>query len=552
DTASEINAAREHGCGYEAQLESWYRFLVDPEPVTTLDHTDDTATAIRGDTNIIVLAQRQAFLRPDSVLAIVMLTDENDCSILDEDGTQGWLVSYKGGTEPNAQLWHMPRATSACDTNPSSPDCRPCDADDRNDPHCQEGLTLPLNEDSMNMRCFHQAQRFGIDLLYPVQRYIQALTATQITPRFGGPTVPNPLFAPGPDGTPGRTGHQIVFAGIVGVPWQDVATPESLSGPDLEFMTADELVQQGRWDIMLGDPVNGVPPTDPLMIESIDERPAGAAHPLVNAPVAASGAAMNVNPINGHEQTALGIRDDLQFACIYKLPEPVPCTDANQDVCDCNSDEFSRNSPLCKDTTSLMNGTQVYGKAYPSVRELQVLKAAGRNGVVASACPKQPALAPYDDPSAGYSPAMSALTNAITERFSAPCLPRSLPISQCAVIEARPADGDDCETAGRVTPDGYGADVVERVRSQLGALGYDPQSYDLCQIPPLEGDALDACLSEPSEHAASAGFCYLDPEQGLGDPNLLANCAPSMKHAIRLVGEPRHNAMTFVACADGR
>ncbi|HWP07659.1 MAG TPA: hypothetical protein VNN72_18035, partial [Polyangiaceae bacterium] len=150
DTASEINAAREHGCGYEAQLESWYRFLVDPEPVTTLDHTDDTATAIRGDTNIIVLAQRQAFLRPDSVLAIVMLTDENDCSVVDEDGAQGWLVSYKGGTEPNAQLWHMPRATSICESNPSDPHCRPCDPnEDYNDPSFQKGVTLGLNEDSM-------------------------------------------------------------------------------------------------------------------------------------------------------------------------------------------------------------------------------------------------------------------------------------------------------------------------------------------------------------------------------------------------------------------
>ena len=27
-----IAAVGEHGCGYEASLESWYRFLVDPEP----------------------------------------------------------------------------------------------------------------------------------------------------------------------------------------------------------------------------------------------------------------------------------------------------------------------------------------------------------------------------------------------------------------------------------------------------------------------------------------------------------------------------------------
>jgi hypothetical protein len=564
DTASQINAADERGCGYEAQLESWYRFLVDPEPVTTVDRTEDTAETIRGDTNIIVLAERQTFLRPDSVLAIVMLTDENDCSILDENGSQGWLTSYKGGTEPNAQLWHMPRATSICETDPSSPCCQWCsdggnpkrpascpNPDD--DPACQAGVILPLYEDSMNMRCFHQAQRFGIDLLYPYQRYVEALTATQIRPRFGGPLVPNPLFAPGPDGTPGRSGNQIVFAGIVGVPWQDVATPESLSGPGLTFMSADELAQQGRWDVILGDPANGIPPTDPLMIESIDERPAGAAHPLLDAPVASSGETTNVNPINGHEQTALAIRDALQFACIYPLASPVPCTDANQESCECNADEHQRNSPLCAGGSAAKDGIQAYGKAYPSVRELQVLKGIGQNGVVASACPKQPAVAPYDDPNAGYFPAMTALAGAIAERFAVPCLPRSLPIDQCAVIEARPADGDDCDTAGRVTPEGYGADVAERVQSQLDSLGYDAQSYDLCQIPPLEGATLDACLTTPDGPTRTrVGFCYLDPAQGLGDPALLAGCAPSMKHAIRLVGEPRHNAMTFVACDDGR
>jgi len=561
DTAAQINAAKEHGCGYEAQLESWYRFLVDPEPVTTMSNTGDNgALSMRGDTNVVLLAQRQAFLRSDSVLAIVMLTDENDCSVSDENDSQGWLVSYKGGTGANATLWHMPRATSACDTDPSSPCCHPCNngvvpgcpLDDRDDEACQAGgVTLGLNEDSMNMRCFNQKRRFGVDFLYPVQRYIDALTKTQIRPR-GDVNIPNPLFAPGPDGTPGRAGNQIVFAGIVGVPWQDVATPDSLSGSGLTFMSADELAQQGRWDIMLGDPARGVAPTDPLMIESIDERPVGAPHPLVDAAVAGSDETTNVNPINGHEQAVLGIRDNLQFACIYPLASPVTCTDANQDTCDCNADEAPRNSPLCTGTTPTADGTQTYGKAYPAVRELQVLKGAGSNGVVASACPKQPAVAPYDDPNAGYTPALNALADSLLQRFAVPCLARSLPISQCAVIEARPADGGSCESAGRVTPDGYGADVAQRAQSQLAALGYDAQSYAVCQVPELEGDALDACLTSPSERWTEPGFCYLDAEQGLGDPALLASCPASMKHRIRLVGAEVENALTFVACADGR
>src|SRR5262245_4250639 len=75
--ASHVTATGERGCGYEASLEAWYRFLVDPEPVSQI--TNDSQFSVRGPINAVVLEQRAAFLRPDSILAIVMLTDENDC-----------------------------------------------------------------------------------------------------------------------------------------------------------------------------------------------------------------------------------------------------------------------------------------------------------------------------------------------------------------------------------------------------------------------------------------------------------------------------------------
>ena len=37
---NQVVAASEHGCGYEASLEAWYRFLVDPEPVNTMDNDE--------------------------------------------------------------------------------------------------------------------------------------------------------------------------------------------------------------------------------------------------------------------------------------------------------------------------------------------------------------------------------------------------------------------------------------------------------------------------------------------------------------------------------
>ena len=558
DLQAGIVGAGAQGCGYEAQLESWYRFLVDPSPVAGMDHTN---VNVRGAVNEVVLQQRAAFLRADSVLAIVMLTDENDCSVNDEDGTQGWLVSYKGGLNAGA-LWHMPRSTSACSTDPSSACCQPCGAptvagcpSNDEDESCSQGLSLPQTEDSMNMRCYRQMQRFGVDLLYPVERYSSAITQATIQPRAGGAEIPNPLFAPGPAGTPGRAAGQVVLAGIVGVPWQDIATQDSWSsGAGLTFLSAEDLANEGRWDVILGNPAAGVDPTDALMIESIDPRPTGSAHPLLGeVSVAGPEETENSNPINGHEHAVLPIRDDLQFACIYPLPEPVPCSDANAITCECTSSDAARKNPLCEGVTSTEDGTQVYGKAYPSVRELQVLKNVGSSAVVTSACPRYPATDEPLDPSAGYAPALNALADRLVRSFADSCLPRPLAISQCAVIEARPSDGSDCDLPGRTVPGGYAEDLAQRVEYQMRTQGYSRADFTLCQIPALEGDALDDCENSAGG-GDGAGYCYLDEDQGLGDPALLASCPASMKHRIRFVGDdlPAAGALTYVSCFDGR
>ena len=43
------------------------------------------------------------------------------------------------------------------------------------------GVTLAGDDDNLNLRCFNQKQRFGIDLLYPTERYVSG---------FGDGTVP--------------------------------------------------------------------------------------------------------------------------------------------------------------------------------------------------------------------------------------------------------------------------------------------------------------------------------------------------------------------------
>ncbi|MEY2934886.1 MAG: hypothetical protein RL033_5635, partial [Pseudomonadota bacterium] len=81
-----VTEVGEDGCGWEASLESWYRFLVDPVPYRELarvqcrNSTSQALNCIQPATNSdnrillddTLLAQRDAFLRDDSLVAIVM------------------------------------------------------------------------------------------------------------------------------------------------------------------------------------------------------------------------------------------------------------------------------------------------------------------------------------------------------------------------------------------------------------------------------------------------------------------------------------------------
>jgi hypothetical protein len=62
------------GCGFESQLESWYRFLVDPDPFMSISVINGYATP-SPEIDLPLISQRALFLRPDSLLAIIMLTD---------------------------------------------------------------------------------------------------------------------------------------------------------------------------------------------------------------------------------------------------------------------------------------------------------------------------------------------------------------------------------------------------------------------------------------------------------------------------------------------
>jgi hypothetical protein len=358
-----------------------------------------------------------------------MLTDENDCSIRD-DGV-GWFVGSSS---------HMPRATAACATNPNDICCRSCAQNEPGgppagcaalsaDPVCklvgvgQPYATWDGMNDSLNLRCYNQRQRFGFDLLYETSRYVNALTNPVLTLQSDGKTqVPNPLFDSTGTNMPPRSPSLVFLAGIIGVPWQDIADAASLTGPALNYLTASELVAQGRWAQLLGDPTASppVPPNDPFMIETPGTAPyppRTGLNPNTMDPIVAA-ASMNpiANAINGHEQNNPGL-DDLQYACTFKLATPKTCA-PGVPGCDCAPDTLGNasavvaaNSPLCQPPAGGPAGTtQYFAKAYPGVRELQVLKDFGANAIVASICPKVTASAnPASDPSYGYNPAVTAV-----------------------------------------------------------------------------------------------------------------------------------------------
>ncbi len=385
------------GCGYESQLESWYRFLVDPSPYQDITIVAGKATPSGLDN--LLLEQRANFLRPSSLLAIVMLTDENDCSI--KESGQFYYAAQQQNPQDNKKKFHLPRARKECATNPDDPCCKSCGQAAGNCPAddlCKTSPTLSDSEDDINLRCFDQKRRFGIDFLYPIERYTSALTSPTV-PDLQGDMVPNPIFSdlsPGDADSTIRDSKLVVLAGIVGVPWQSIARDPS--DVTKGFRNATEMTAKGvngvsGWDLVLGDPASHVAPKDPHMIESVKPR-SGLPGP---------GSAPNADPINGHEYTIAN--NDLQYACVFALTTPRDCSAGNVTSCDCSP---NTDNPLCD---PMNKNIQVRAKSYPGLRELSLLKSVGSQGVVASVCAAQ-VTAPTQ-PDYGYRPAMAAIAAAL-------------------------------------------------------------------------------------------------------------------------------------------
>jgi hypothetical protein len=386
DLRSHVVNAGEVGCGFESQLEAMYRFLIDPEPPAEIV-LENQAAVVQGIDND-VLSQRAAFLRNDSAVLVVILSDENDCSTI--DGGIGWLP---GQARAGSGTFQLPTSTVACATSANDPCCRSCGLPEVEGPPAgcaplpaDPGCQVPHDQttDSLNLRCWEQKRRFGVDFLYPIQRYVDGLTQPTIMDRQGE-SVPNPLFA-------GGRHHSLVsVAAIVGVPWQDLARdPNDTS--KIEYLSAAELQHLDRWKVIAGNPDNHVAPTDPFMVETPEMR--SGTNPVTGQAITES----TTNPINGHEY--LAEPSDLQYACIFPIAEPFDCA-AKGSGCDCTTQDSPKNKPLCNGTT------QTHSKAYPGIRELDLLQRLGKKSVASSICARN-----ADDQTRqdfGYRPAVRAI-----------------------------------------------------------------------------------------------------------------------------------------------
>jgi hypothetical protein len=569
DLRNMVRGTGQIGCGYEAQLESWYRFLVDPEPYETISVIDNKATPQGIDTTL--LAQRAEFLRPNSLLAIVVLTDENDCSIK-EYGQFFFAAQLKNG---NGTQFHLPRARAECAADPNDPCCRSCGqgaGDCPADPTCVDGngqvKPLTETEDASNLRCFDQKRRFGIDFLHPIDRYTQALTSPTV-PNRAGDLVPNPLFSdlnPADDLSNVRDSGLVFLAGIIGVPWQDIARnkddlTEGFKDSN-DLLVRDEKNGLSTWDIILGDPAQYVAPKDPLMIESIDPRTG--ANPVTGDAVAPPGSPLDTNPINGHEYTPPPSRDDLQYACIFPLATPRNCNDPTIVSCDCK--DPANDNPLCEDDPA-KPGSRTYqtrAKAYPGIRELQVLRSIGSQGITASVCPKQLTM----DTSAdfGYRPAIGAIIERLKVALGGQCLPRTLTSDEqgqvpCLIIEARKVEEGQVEACNMCEDIGRQPVQTDR-KPAIDAAKKDP-TYEtaqwncFCEIKQVLGEDLVACQKQTANPPINAsmqpvnGWCYVDPAAGVGNPDIVEKCPDTEKRIVRFVGEggAKAGATLFITCS---
>jgi hypothetical protein len=581
DFTAMIEGVHEHGCGFEAQNEAWYRFLVQPDPFDQIQ-INGTRASLTG-LDSVILQQRAAFLRPDSLLAVIVVTDENEevSNPLSISG-QGWL--YQTSPFLGSPTYGAPEGTVECQSTPgpmsgpNDPNCTSCALSSvqsasnfssrcpDNPPGGVQGF-LSAKNDSVNVRFFHQKQRFGVFAGYPIERYTRGLTKPSVPDRdhevdgngnYVGDqdkyaNCVNPIFAQNLPTDPKadrchltrgpRTPDQVYYAAIGGVPHellqaQSGDTECTAGTPQADCPQKGQLTDSDWLAITGQDPEHyDFSGADFHMLESEDPR--GGSNCLPNG-------TDGCDPINGREwNTALGgSKQDLQFACIFQLtdpqtgaPAPKDCTLMQyHDACDCEPSQGVANpfaKPLCqKDTNGQYTPIQAFGKAYPSVREMVIAHTMGKQGIVSSLCPIHVSYKNGDltDPLYGYRPAANAVVNRLKDSLTVQCLPQRLSQNAsdltvpCLILVTLPKQGDESACSkipGLSAPDPIVLAAFKAAQEAAwdpGSGAIEPKLLPTCALKQLTNtqatDAQDFGPDGTCSGSTHSGWCYVEGAEG--------------------------------------
>jgi hypothetical protein len=477
DFTTMIGAVHEDGCGFEAQNEAWYRFLIQPDPFQqiVLSQSNGAQKASYQGVDYTILQQRADFLRPDSLVAVIVVTDENE-EVADPLAlnAQGWLFENQrfpssSGTAPagTKECSNAVDPANATTTGPYDPNCTSCAFVSTTDPsyatRCPNGGTLATTDDQLNVRFFNQKQRFGVFVGYPVSRYVMGLTSTTVPDSAhehdtksnyvgdnpANANCVNPLFAaslPSKSGDElcalqigGRKPDLVYYAAIAGVPHQLLqAAPGDTDASGATLCPANtnaadcpqkDVLSDADWLKITGkDPEHyDFTGADFHMIESEAPRTSGNLPPGVsNASNCPPGTSPDTcDPINGREWDTK--KGDLQYSCIFQLSQTRDCASVAQGVyCDCGSGNPAQNTPLCQNNGGTYTTVQVKGKAYPSVREMVLAHKLGKQGIVSSLCPIHVTEQTPHDPLYGYRPAVNTIVNRLKAALTNQCLNQKL------------------------------------------------------------------------------------------------------------------------------
>jgi hypothetical protein len=315
----------------------------------------------------------------------------------------------------------------------------------------------------------------------------------------------NPLFAAKLPREPGdelcalprstRSPDLIFFAVVGGVP-----------NELLHFNPADpeaSRISDGDWIKILGrDPRNfNYEGIDPHMVQSVAPRPGLA------APSDQRGQNGN-DPIHGREWNTN--KEDLQYACTFNLPTPRQCQ-PDDNSCDCGV--ASKNPPLCAAT----GNQQIKAKAYPTIREFQVVRAVGDQGVIASLCPIQ--LSNPAAPDYGYKPAVAAIIDRLKNALTTQCLPQPLTRDTataevpCLILAQLAEPTDTCQQYGLKAPPKEILDIFledQRAQSGGGTGTADLSKLPVCEVPQMQdSDGKAYEQGETCKDRSEIGWCYV-------------------------------------------